>query len=243
MNRIAFLTAGKNDIAAIARRERDGRRIFCARGRRCFRAWLLGALMCMTGADWGRTEPARPGAEETAGTQPVVGTTFRFHAGELRNLLKRNAGADEFRDEFLRALTAWIAQNVGLPQPASVPRIEFSSLGRIAALRSAELAGSSTPGGAAADPHSIIAIYDNAKHVVHLPEKWAGDTPRDLSILVHELTHFIQDAAGLKYACPQAREEAAYRAQQKWLALSGRELMREFDFDPFTLLVRTLCAY
>jgi hypothetical protein len=62
-------------------------------------------------------------------------------------------------------------------------------------------------------------------------------------MLVHEMVHHLQNMAGLTFACPEAREKPAYRAQQDWLALSGRDFFAEFATDPFSLLVRTECAF
>jgi hypothetical protein len=53
----------------------------------------------------------------------------------------------------------------------------------------------------------------------------------------------LQNVAGLKYDCPQAREKAAYAAQQKWLARSGHDFFVEFETDPMTLMLRTVCGH
>jgi hypothetical protein len=42
--------------------------------------------------------------------------------------------------------------------------------------------------------------------------------------------------------CGQAREELAYRAQDRWLGLFGHDLATDFD-DPFSLVVETKCFY
>jgi hypothetical protein len=65
----------------------------------------------------------------------------------------------------------------------------------------------------------------------------------ELSVLVHEMVHHLQNAGGLKYACAQAREKTAYQAQDKWLRQFGRNLTVAFALDPMTVLVRTNCMY
>jgi len=60
---------------------------------------------------------------------------------------------------------------------------------------------------------------------------------------VHEMVHHLQNIAGLKYECPQAREKLAYVAQNQWLAQSGRNLIDEFKLDALTVLVRTNCMH
>jgi hypothetical protein len=57
------------------------------------------------------------------------------------------------------------------------------------------------------------------------------------------MVHHLQNMAGIKYACPAAREKLAYTAQQEWLELSGRDFFEAFETDPMTLLVRTTCGF
>jgi hypothetical protein len=89
----------------------------------------------------------------------------------------------------------------------------------------------------------IAALYEDASRTIYLPEGWTGRTPSEVSVLVHEMVHHLQNLGGLRYACAEAREKPAYLAQQKWLALSGRDLFEEFDMDPMTLIVRTACGF
>ena len=87
------------------------------------------------------------------------------------------------------------------------------------------------------------AVYDNEMKTIYLPKDWAGSTPAELSILVHEMVHHLQGATKTRYECPQAREQLAYAAQEKWLGLFGRNLESEFEIDPLTLVVSTRCIY
>ncbi|MGZ8408903.1 MAG: DUF6647 family protein [Hyphomicrobium sp.] len=90
---------------------------------------------------------------------------------------------------------------------------------------------------------SIVSVYEDKTRTIVLPVGWQGITPAELSILVHEAVHHLQNAAGLTYACPQEREALAYEAQEKWLSLFGRSLSSEFQIDGMTLLVNTKCLY
>jgi hypothetical protein len=89
----------------------------------------------------------------------------------------------------------------------------------------------------------VVAVYDDALKIIYLPEEWTGATPADLSVLAHEMVHHLQNVAGIKYECPQAREKPAYAAQERWLGLFGRNLMDEFEIDPMTILVRSSCYF
>ncbi len=99
------------------------------------------------------------------------------------------------------------------------------------------------PGAPADSGQETVALYDDRDNTIYLPTKWTGQTPAELSVLVHEMVHHLQNAAKTKFDCPQAREQLAYAAQQKWLGLFGRNLDDEFQIDPFTLLVMTRCMY
>jgi hypothetical protein len=76
-----------------------------------------------------------------------------------------------------------------------------------------------------------------------LPEDWEGHSPAELSILVHETVHHLQNVGGLKFECAQEREQLAYEAQERWLTLFGRNLLVDFGIDKFSLLVKSKCFY
>jgi hypothetical protein len=56
-----------------------------------------------------------------------------------------------------------------------------------------------------------VAVYSDSAQTIYLPQGWTGSTAAELSILVHEMVHHVQHLAGLKYECPQAREQLAWR--------------------------------
>jgi hypothetical protein len=123
-----------------------------------------------------------------------------------------------------------------------MPRIAQVSQARMIALRYRGLA----PAGRQAlmeQGQNTVAIYDDRGRTIYLREGWTGTTAAELSVLVHEMVHHLQNVGGVKHDCPQAREKLAYRAQDRWLARSGRSLERELEVDPFTVLARSTCAY
>jgi hypothetical protein len=149
----------------------------------------------------------------------------------------------------LTAIEAWLALQFDLPSVERQPRIELAPPGRIAALRYQGLLSGSgrenAPNGASdlSSERDIVAVYSDVAQTIFLPEGWTGTTPAELSILVHELVHHVQNAAGLKYSCPQEREKLAYDAQERWLGLFGHNLEHDFELDGFSLLVKTRCLY
>ncbi len=87
-----------------------------------------------------------------------------------------------------------------------------------------------------------VAVYNDQTKTIYLSDKWTGHTPAELSVLVHEMVHHLQNEAGTKYECAAEREKLAYEAQEKWLSLFGRNLEGEFNINGLALLVSTSCA-
>ena len=149
----------------------------------------------------------------------------------------------------LTAMEAWLAFQFDLPSVERQPHIELAHPSRIAALRYQGLLSGAgrenAPNGASdlASERDIVAVYSDEAQTIFLPEGWTGTTPAELSILVHELVHHVQNVARLKYACPQEREKIAYAAQERWLGLFGHTLEHDFELDGFSLLVKTRCLY
>ena len=116
------------------------------------------------------------------------------------------------------------------------------------ALRSKELAAGwlLQPGVAVGQSNpvaEIVSVYDDTTKTIYLPVGWTSSKPADLSVLVHEMVHHLQNVAGLKFECPQEREQLAYSAQERWLGLFGHDLLHDFELDGFTILVKTKCFY
>ena len=139
-------------------------------------------------------------------------------------------------DALAAAVAAWVAGEMGLAPPASLPRIEFLDARGMAALRYGTDPGSEPPPGL-----TVVALYDDDAQVVYLPQGWTGATAADRSVLVHEMTHHLQNASGRTYACPEEREAEAFAIQERWLELSGTRLEAEFELDPLALFVLTRC--
>lgn len=155
------------------------------------------------------------------------------------------------RDELLLSvIAAWLSGNLDISASDEPPLVRFALAEELSALRfGASLPTPSShaqsghehaapPGGA----HDVVALYDDAGRTIYLQASWTGYTPGELSILVHEMVHHLQNIAGIVYECPEARERTAYAAQQRWLELFGQDLESEFSIDPMTLLIRGTCS-
>ncbi|HMB77523.1 MAG TPA: DUF6647 family protein [Kiloniellaceae bacterium] len=137
-------------------------------------------------------------------------------------------------NELLSAIVVWLSANFAL-----VPNDELPDLQRLPA---AQLPQAMEQGPLMLDEQEVIAFYDDATRTIFLSETWDARSPSDLSVLVHEVVHHLQNVNGLRYPCPASREKIAYAAQDAWLILFDRNLMDEFDLDPFTLKLTTECV-
>ena len=139
----------------------------------------------------------------------------------------------------VKVLLVWIGGATGLPVGADMPSIRFESPPLIH-----EFVHPLQPAIAHGGTREAVAYYDPSKGEIVLPRGWRPDDPFAVSILVHELVHFMQDRASLKYPCPGAREKEAYAAQAAWLASQGLDLFDNdvMPMDRMFVLVVTTCS-
>jgi hypothetical protein len=134
----------------------------------------------------------------------------------------------------LAVIAQWVSTNLELPMIKDMPRVELVPSPELARLGNKGLS-SFYDGGKPA------AVYDDATRTIYLPESWTGNSPAEMSVLVHEVAHDMQNQAGIKYACEDARAEPAYLAQDKWLQTYGLTLKQEFRIDMFAIEVMASC--
>lgn len=134
-------------------------------------------------------------------------------------------------EALLTAIVLWLSINFPLPANLNHPGIKFVS--------AAEMIAQRTGVSASEIRSDILALYSNESKTIYLMDGWTGKTPAELSILVHEMVHHLQNVGQLKFACSEEREELTYKAQDDWLHLFGRDLERDFQMDPFSILVKS----
>jgi hypothetical protein len=173
----------------------------------------------------------------------VPGTGFQIVMGTS----SLDPGTGVPQQELIAAIGSWLS-HFDLPLVGEQPHFALVPSSRMIAPRREtgapdDAARNSLAFHAPAPLPNVVAMYDNRSSIIYLPVGWSGETPAELSMLVHEMVHHMQNQSGQKYACPEEREKAAFAAQERWLALFGTNLMAEFEIDPLTLLVRTSCFY
>jgi len=142
----------------------------------------------------------------------------------------------------LTAIVVWLSANFGLPANFDLPRIE-----RMSSIEMTKTLFQSIPVDrrqAMTIDHmrAVQSLYSVERKTIYLRPEWNGRSPAELSELVHEMVHHLQNLSHASYACPAEREKLAYQAQEKWLNMFGHSLATDFDLDGFTILVVTTCG-
>jgi hypothetical protein len=170
--------------------------------------------------------------------RPASGATSRmaFNAPEVALSVGRPTSA------LLSEIVTWLSENFGLAAIHDHPAIEYVPQTELARLRFKSLLreGSSSDGIVTRD---VVALYNHDTKTIFLSDEWTGADPKELSVLVHEMVHHLQNVGNLKYECPAAREKLAYQAQDAWLKLYGGDLQHDFDVDLFTVMISSACIY
>jgi hypothetical protein len=146
--------------------------------------------------------------------------------------------AHEARD-LQQEVSAWLHEDLGLPVVDEAPEIVFVPDDQIADHRVRDVPADRT----GTDDADVLAVYDDDARTIYLPESWSADRSVGGSILVHETVHHIQNLTGETFACPEAREMAAFDAQERWLNRFGDSLESEFGIDPFTVIALGMCGW
>ena len=137
-------------------------------------------------------------------------------------------------EPLINAITLWLSLNFALPLVTDHPRILLVPSQRLVAIRYGGMTGR-------APDSSVLGAYDARSRTIYLRSDWNSRNASDVSLLVHELVHYLQDRAGLTFDCPEAREAPAYAAQGRWLEFYGTDLQSAFGIDAMTLKLRTAC--
>lgn len=138
-------------------------------------------------------------------------------------------------DVLIASLLSWLAQATDLNAVGPAPTVQFASSADLAELRYAGLELQAR--------RDVVGLYVDETRTILLTEGWDAGDPADVSALVHELVHHLQNDAGARYWCSGEREAEAYAVQAEWLAQFDMTLESEFGLDPVTLELTTTCFY
>ena len=200
-------------------------------------AWILAAVVLTTVPATAQDWPDRR-LDVHVVAKVVPGTGYELVVGASQIDTERVAP----KRALVAAVAKWVASETGLPLPADLPRVAFVTPRAMVALRYRHVASVSADDTGSGERPALYAIYDDADRTIYLGRTWTGRTRAEVSALVHEMVHHLQNVAKQRFACRGEREKAAYAAQERWLAMFGGDLERDFRIDPMTRLVRTACV-
>ena len=85
----------------------------------------------------------------------------------------------------------------------------------------------------------LHAFYDMDKNTIILPDTWDRRRPWDLSVLLHEIVHYVQDQNRIQYNCTAEMEKDAWPIQQKYLTDQHDYV---WEYDGLWYMVISTCA-
>jgi hypothetical protein len=140
----------------------------------------------------------------------------------------------------VKLATGWVAADLGLPMPETLPRVAFADEATMRIIR-ASVEG--IPAVATTPEAEVLGMYDTSSGTIFLPLGWTGQSPAEMSILVHEIVHHLQTLSDERFGCPAEREKRAYEVQGRWLEAHGESLEVSLGISPMFLLVATNCMF
>lgn len=149
-------------------------------------------------------------------------------------------------DELQTSIVLWLSSGFNLPVNFDHPEVKLVDRHSMIEVRASVLnleEDKAKLRGAAVHGQSIVALYDDESRIIYLDQSWSALSPIDVSVLVHEMVHHLQNLGGVNYPCEAAREHPAYHAQKQWLEEAGISLEEALEIDAMTLLVLTKCWF
>lgn len=67
------------------------------------------------------------------------------------------------------------------------------------------------------EPDSLHGLYNKEEDTIILRDDWNKDDPWDMSVLLHELVHYLQDVNEMKFTCTAEMEKDSWPIQQNFL--------------------------
>tara|TARA_Y100001936_G_C16051811_1_gene658321 strand:+ start:55 stop:471 length:417 start_codon:yes stop_codon:yes gene_type:complete len=109
--------------------------------------------------------------------------------------------------EILTALLIWIGANTDYNVNMDIPMVVF--LPQVQ-MEQQYFGNSENHGG-------LHAFYDLDKDTIILPDTWDRRNAWDMSVLLHEIIHYVQDQNNIVYKCTAEMEKDSWPLQQKYL--------------------------
>tara|TARA_A100001011_G_scaffold357940_1_gene403251 strand:+ start:167 stop:586 length:420 start_codon:yes stop_codon:yes gene_type:complete len=132
--------------------------------------------------------------------------------------------------EILTALMIWFGANTPLQVNHELPSVVFLPQ---------ETMEQMFYGDNEYEPDSLHGMYNQDTDTIYLPDDWDRKSPWDMSVLVHEMVHYLQDMNNMKFNCSNEMEKMAWPIQQFYLKKAHNY---EWDYDKLWFLVVSNCG-
>ncbi|MGA1718103.1 MAG: DUF6647 family protein, partial [Aquiluna sp.] len=119
--------------------------------------------------------------------------------------------------EIITALMIWLGANSDFNVNMDIPTVMF--------LPQDKMEQQYYKGRKHADVN-LHAFYDTENDIIVLPDTWDRRKPWDLSVLLHEIIHYVQDQNEVRFNCVQEMEVKTWPLQQKYL-----QQVHDVDWD------------
>lgn len=145
-------------------------------------------------------------------------------------------------DTTMRSLMTWASPATGYPVPDTVPRVRFADRCDIEAFVYPDSTSDCDTDGS-----GVQAAYEHHSKTIYLQTGWSADSLFDVSALLHELIHHMQNEAGLTIdtvECPpRDLEKPAYDAQIAWINATGEDAYEVIGMNGLFYVMITSCDF
>ena len=119
--------------------------------------------------------------------------------------------------EIITALMIWLGANSDFNVNMDIPTVIFLPQDQME---------QQYYGGKKHSDINLHAFYDTENDIIVLPDTWDRREPWDLSVLLHEIIHYVQDQNEVRFNCVQEMEVKTWPLQQKYL-----QQVHDVDWD------------
>ena len=130
--------------------------------------------------------------------------------------------------EILVALLLWIGTNSNNNTDISLPTVLFMEQEQMESVYYVDQNRSG----------HLYGFYNIEKDIIVLPDTWDRNDPWHLSVLLHELVHYVQDINGIKFQCTAEMEKDSWPLQKQYLA---NEHEYHWEYDALWHMVISTC--
>ncbi len=131
--------------------------------------------------------------------------------------------------EIIMALMIWIGANTNYNIDVPKPTILFVTQDKME---------EAYYGGEKYEGVTLHGLYDIKLDLIILPDTWDRTDPWSLSVLLHEVIHYLQDINQIDYDCVNQMEKDAWPLQKQYLK---EQHNFDWDYDKLWHLLTSTC--